>query len=229
MAARPGSPGAGVSAVPGGAEPGAAGAANRGGVAGVAPTPPPSERVSGTDPLGEEGRPTAPRDPDLVVTAQGQVGQRTLVAIHDHLRQELAQIRDAVRQVAAGRLGAAAARSLINQLTMRQNYWSLGAFCAAYCRVVSIHHTIEDEHMFVDLRRADPRLGPVLDRLGEEHEVIAAVLSRLDAALVAMVDSPDRLDEVRREVDVLTDALLSHLAYEEAELLEPIGRLALAI
>jgi alkanesulfonate monooxygenase SsuD/methylene tetrahydromethanopterin reductase-like flavin-dependent oxidoreductase (luciferase family) len=195
----------------------------------IAPTPAPEVRLAGGDPLHEAGRPRAPRESGAVVTAQGQVGQRTLVAIHDHLRQELAQIRDAVQQVMAGTTGAAAARSLINQLTMRQNYWSLGAFCAAYCRVVSIHHTIEDEHMFVDLRRGDPRLGPVLDRLGEEHEVIAGVLARLDAALVAMVEAPERIADVRREVDLLTDSLLSHLAYEEAELLEPIGRLSLAI
>ena len=81
---------------------------------------------------------------------------------------------------------------------MRQNYWTLGAFCASYCRVVSVHHTIEDERMFVELRGGDADLGPVLDRLSEEHEEIAGVLTRLDRALVAMITDTDQLPAVRR-------------------------------
>jgi hypothetical protein len=30
-------------------------------------------------------------------------------------------------------------------MTMRQSYRPLGAFCAACCRVVRVHHGIEDE------------------------------------------------------------------------------------
>jgi hypothetical protein len=156
------------------------------------------------------------------------MGQRTLVAIHDHLREELSRLREAVGDVAAGQADPAAARSLISRLTMRQNYWSLGAFCAAYCRVLTLHHTIEDERMFPDIRAAEPDLGPVLDRLAEEHEIIAGLLTDLDVALVALV-AGEAADEVRTRLATLAEGLLSHLEYEESELLDPIGRLSLPI
>ncbi|GAA3725332.1 hemerythrin domain-containing protein [Salinactinospora qingdaonensis] len=158
----------------------------------------------------------------------GEAGQR-LVRIHDHLREELRQLQDAFERVMAGHSDPAVARSMINQLTMRQNYWTLGSFCASYCRVLATHHTIEDEHMFVHLKAAQETLAPVLGRLEQEHEIIAAALSRLDAALVEMIQDPARLDGVHRAVELLADMLLSHLDYEESELVAPIDRLGLQI
>lgn len=173
----------------------------------------------------EASRPRLPKhDPAELTAAQRASGQR-LVQIHDHLRDELKQIRDAVDQVASGRRDPAAARDLINQLTMRQNYWTLGSFCASYCRLVTTHHTIEDVHMFPRLAGAQESLAPVVERLEAEHEVIAEVLTGIDAALVAMVTDSDALEEVRSQVELLDDVLLSHLDYEEEELVEPLGRL----
>ena len=123
----------------------------------------------------------------------------------------------------------AAARGIVNQLSLRQNDWSLGAFCASYCRIVGLHHTIEDQHLFTHLGRADPELKPVLTRLGEEHEVVAELLFDLDEALVAMIADAGRMADVRRAADRLAAALLFHLAYEEEELLEPIGRLEILV
>ena len=124
---------------------------------------------------------------DAVYTAAGRAGSQQLVDIHDHLRSELARVRSLVRQVADGALDVAAARSEINTMTMRQNNWTLGAFCESYCRLVTVHHTLEDRQLYPHLRRGDARLGPVLDRLTEEHHVIHDVLERVDAALVATV------------------------------------------
>jgi iron-sulfur cluster repair protein YtfE (RIC family) len=146
------------------------------------------------------------------------------VDIHDGLRAELAQLRDLIGQVATGHADAARARSLINTMTIRQNDWTLGVYCQAYCRVVTGHHTLEDRSVFPHLRNAEPGLGPVIDRLAEEHEAIAEVLERVDRALVEMVSGPDGLSAVQRAMDLLTDALLSHLAYEERELIEPLAR-----
>ena len=144
--------------------------------------------------------------------------------IHNSLRAELIQLRDVVEQVAQGMLQAGEARSLINTMALRQNNWTLGAFCESYCRIVTGHHGLEDRSVFPHLRRSDPRLAPVLDRLQDEHEVIADVLDRLDRALVALVTAPDGMTPVRQAVDLLTDALLSHLSYEERELVEPLAR-----
>ncbi|MEV2272599.1 LLM class flavin-dependent oxidoreductase [Nonomuraea africana] len=180
-------------------------------------------------PLEESTRPRLPkRDLSALPAAQQERGLH-LVMVHDQLRQELTQIRDAVEQVAAGRGEVAALRAMINQLTMRQNYWTLGSFCASYCRIVTVHHTIEDERMFPALKGAEAALAPVIDRLQEEHEVIAELLTGLDAALVAMVEDADAIDGVRERLDVLSEALLSHLAYEEEQLVEPLARLDLDI
>ncbi|PRX98666.1 LLM class flavin-dependent oxidoreductase [Allonocardiopsis opalescens] len=190
----------------------------------------PAERTAGHPPvLDPATRPRAPRRADAPASAAGRANAQHLVQIHDHLRSELEQIRGVVEQLAAGHADPASARSLINRMTMRQNYWSVGAFCASYCRMLTLHHTIEDEQMFTGLRVRDAELGPVLDRLSEEHEVIADILVRLDAALVGMVADPDSLDTVRRETETLAEQLLSHLDYEEEELLEPIARLGLRI
>ncbi|MFI7040275.1 LLM class flavin-dependent oxidoreductase [Microbispora rosea] len=179
--------------------------------------------------LDEATRPRLPKRDIAALPPRQQANGRRLVLIHDHLRRELTQIRDALEQVAAGRSDAAALRSMINELTMRQNYWTLGTFCASYCRLLTTHHTIEDEHMFPMLAAAQESLAPVVARLEQEHEVIAGVLTQLDAALVAMIDDPDRLDGVRDQVELLSDVLLSHLRYEEEELVEPIARLNLDI
>ena len=42
-------------------------------------------------------------------------------------------------------------------MTMRQNDWALGAYCQSYCRLVTTHHTIEDQSMFPHLRAATTR------------------------------------------------------------------------
>lgn len=174
----------------------------------------------------ESQRPTGPApDPAAPLTAAQRASGQHLVDVHDHLRQELEQLRDLIEQVAAGAVDLGDARSMINTMTMRQNAWTLGTYCESYCRVVTTHHTIEDVNLFPRLRAADPRLVPVVDRLEAEHHVIAEVLERVDAALVAMVSHPEGITAVRQAVELLNDTLLSHLAYEERELVEPLGRL----
>lgn len=178
----------------------------------------------------ETTRPRGPRpDPGQPLTAHQQASGRHLVDIHDHLRAELEQVRGLVDQVLDGSEQAAAARGRINEMTMRQNSWTLGAYCAAYCRVLTTHHTIEDQSMFPRLRAADPRLTPVVDRLEAEHGVIHEVLEGVDRALVAFVGPAADGAGLRRVVDELTDRLLSHLAYEEHELCDPIGRLGVLV
>ncbi len=138
----------------------------------------------------------------------------------------MARIRELIEQVEKGTVDPAAVRSLINRMTIRQNNWTLGAYCEAYCRAVSEHHTLEDTGIFPHLRRRDKRLEPVIRRLEEEHEVIAELLDRIDDSLVAVVASEDdALARLRAAMDVLTDAMLSHLSYEERELVEPLARL----
>jgi hemerythrin-like domain-containing protein len=195
------------------------------GGAAVQPTIDDGVRRSSESPWDESTRPTYdPSLPPLAWTAQERAAGQHLVDVHDHLRSELDQLFDLISQVEAGTLEASAARSLINTMTMRQNDWALGAYCQSYCRVVTTHHTIEDTSMFPHLRASDAALVPVIDRLEDEHHVIASVLDGVDRALVAVVSEADGLARLREAVDLLSDTMGSHLSYEETQLVEPLAR-----
>ncbi len=192
---------------------------------GVQPTPDSGERLAREQAWAESDRPAFAM-PEREYTAHEEATAAHLVDVHDHLRSELTQIRDIVAQVRSGAMGIGSARSAINTMTLRQNNWTLGAYCAAYCRILTGHHTLEDRSIFPHLRHAEPGLAPVIDRLEREHEVIHDLLERLDEALVAMVTAdgmPPALAELSGALDLLTDALLSHLSYEERQLLAPLA------
>jgi alkanesulfonate monooxygenase SsuD/methylene tetrahydromethanopterin reductase-like flavin-dependent oxidoreductase (luciferase family) len=195
---------------------------------GVRPTPDRGFRHTRSTVWDESARPVGPEpDPHRPFSAAETSRGQHLVDIHDHLRAELDQVRDVMEQVLAGVLDPGQARSHINTMTMRQNNWTLGTYCESYCRVVTTHHTLEDMSMLPQLGRADPRLAPVTDRLAAEHVLIHGVIEQVDRALVAFVADPGRGDDLRAAVDLLTDSLLSHLSYEERELVEPLARLPL--
>jgi alkanesulfonate monooxygenase SsuD/methylene tetrahydromethanopterin reductase-like flavin-dependent oxidoreductase (luciferase family) len=194
----------------------------------VAPTPAPTP-LTGQLPWDESTRPSYPVPAGATYTEHEQAYPQHLIDVHDALRAELAQLRDVVEQVRRGLMQVGQARSAINTMTMRQNNWTLGAYCESYCRIVTGHHSLEDHSMFRHLRRSDPAAGPVVDRLAEEHVVIHDVLERVDQALVALVSAEpagtsEVLEDFSETVDLLTDALLSHLSYEERELLHPLAR-----
>jgi alkanesulfonate monooxygenase SsuD/methylene tetrahydromethanopterin reductase-like flavin-dependent oxidoreductase (luciferase family) len=165
-------------------------------------------------------RPEGPERPESVVAGMGS----HLVDVHDHLRAELAQVFEVIGQVEAGTLDAGRARGVINEMTMRQNDWTMGAYCQSYCRLVATHHTIESTSMFPHLRRSEPSLGPVLDRLDEEHHTIHGLLEEVDRALVLVVSGEDGLGQLRTAVDRLAESLTEHLSYEEEQLVPALDR-----
>lgn len=198
-----------------------------GGAFTVEPTPDDGARASDERPWDESARPSGPSpDPDRRYEERELATGRHLIDVHDGLRAELERLREVLAQVAAGGADPAALRTFFNRMTIRQNQWTLGAFCESYCRAVTVHHTIEDQSVFPHLRRADERLAAVLDRLHEEHESIAAMLDRIDDALVALVaGEPEAMARVQAAVDLVSDAMKSHFSYEERELVEPLARL----
>ncbi|MFE9248882.1 LLM class flavin-dependent oxidoreductase [Streptomyces sp. NPDC007088] len=203
----------------------AAGAASGGEELSVRATPDSGQRRSATRLWDESTRPAGPpAEPGRRYGHEEQEPARNLVAAHDQLRADLDRLRRLVREVREDHIGPDEARSRLHELSLRQNDWALGAYCVSYCRVTTVHHTREDRKLFPYLRRRDGRLGPVLDRLTEEHHAIQGVIDRLDRELVGFVGgAPDR-DAPVATLDLLADALLSHLAYEERELIEPMAR-----
>ena len=192
---------------------------------GVTPTPDSGRRFSPTPVWDESTRPQAPAStPGTVYTDQGRAVSRHLIEVHDSLRSELDRLRDVLTQVRDGAAGAADARAELDAMTLRQNDWTLGAYCARYCTFVTGHHGLEDASILPHLAASDPALEPVIRRLTEEHVVIHAAIEDVDAALVAHLADPADHAPIQAAIDRLSDALLSHLAYEEQQLVEPLAR-----
>lgn len=193
---------------------------------GVTPTPDDGTRLSEQAAWNEATRPhRAPSAEDTVYSDRGRQTGQHLIDVHDMLRRELEELRKLLEQVREGAISAGEARSALNEMAMRQNDWTLGAFCARYCRAVAQHHGLEDDAVFPHLVQSDPSLAPVIDRLGDEHHVIADAIEQVDAALVQHINNRADFEPLQHALDFLTDALLSHLSYEEHELVEPLARL----
>ena len=194
---------------------------------GVTPTPD-AARLGDSMPWDEATRPhRPPSSPDVRYTERGRQVSQHLIDVHDHLRGELTELRSVVAQVRDGQISAGDARSALNQMAMRQNDWTLGAFCTRYCRVVAQHHSLEDVSVFPHLKRSEPALEPVIDRLTAEHHAIHDAIEEVDRALVHHINHARDFDQLQHAIDALTDTLLSHLSYEEHELVEPLARVGL--
>ena len=192
---------------------------------GLSPTEDDGTRLSGRSPWDESTRPRAsePVD-DVAYDPRGREAGKHLIDVHDMLRSELDELRKILGQVRDGALEAGAARSALNDMAMRQNDWTLGAFCSRYCNGVARHHSLEDGSIFPHLAASEPGLGAVIDRLRDEHLVIHDAIEGVDAALVHHINNPGEYDPLQDAIDFLTDALLSHLSYEEHELVDPLAR-----
>jgi hemerythrin-like domain-containing protein len=173
-------------------------------------------------------RPTLAEPADTVYPPERLAVSEHLVEVHDMLRGELARLKDMLEEVRRGLVSVGDARTQLHTMTMRQNNWTLGAYCEQYCRILTAHHSLEDSSVFPHLRRVEGA-GPVLDRLMQEHHIIHDLLERLDRALVDLVgadleDGGAAVGRLQAELDRVTEALLSHLGYEERELLHPLAQ-----
>jgi hemerythrin HHE cation binding domain-containing protein len=193
---------------------------------GVAPTPDDGVRRSARTAWDERTRPhREPAGEDVAYTRRGMLVGKHLIDVHDMLRTELRELRDLLAQVRDGALDAGDARAGLHAMALRQNDWAVGAFCARYCGFVTAHHGLEDDVIFPHLARSEPALGPVIGRLHDEHLAIHDAVQAVDAALVAHMNAPEAgCDGIQDAIDFLTDSLLSHLSYEEHEIVEPLAR-----
>ena len=192
---------------------------------GITPTPDDGVRVSLRVPWDDADRPRRARSsPSTTYSEQGRRVAKELLQIHDLLRRELSELRDVLEQVRTGKQHIGQARATLDQMTLRQNDWTLGAFCARYCGFVGQHHGIEDAAVFPHLAQREPQLAPIINRLIEEHQVIHVAIEEVDQALTDHIAHPEDYQRIQDAIDYLSDSLTSHLAYEEQELLEPLAR-----
>jgi Hemerythrin HHE cation binding domain len=193
---------------------------------GLTPTPHDGPRRSAAAAWDEAARPHRPKSPaDVTYTRRGRLVGQHLIDVHDMFRRELTELRDLLGQVREGALAAGDARGGLHAMALRQNDWAVGAFCARYCGAVAQHHGLEDDAIFPHLARSEPSLRPVIDRLAFEHLAIHDAVQAVDRALVDHMGAPGDYAGIQAAIDFLTDALLSHLSYEEHEIVEPLARL----
>ncbi|WP_328769905.1 nitroreductase/quinone reductase family protein [Streptomyces sp. NBC_00286] len=154
--------------------------------------------------------------PNVAASSMGEY----LQVIHDAFRRELALIRKEFADAGPGTTALGA--------QLRVN-------CLTFCQGLHNHHTGEDVAMFPALAARHPELAPVIERLSQEHEQIAALVEELKAVIDTVGPGSEgsptpvrnelagtelaRRDLVRKEVDRLTDALEAHLMYEEEQLI----------
>ncbi|MDV5143645.1 nitroreductase/quinone reductase family protein [Streptomyces sp. SBC-4] len=138
---------------------------------------------------------------DLTDPARLSAVAAHLVTVHDELRAELATLREG--------LGA----------TAPQLGRQLARHCLTFCGALHAHHHNEDD-VFDLLEGQFPELAGPLDRMREEHKVVARTVEELESLLTSGA-APATL---RTEVDRLATRLEEHFTYEEAQLVPVLTR-----
>ncbi|MFJ1935225.1 MULTISPECIES: hemerythrin domain-containing protein [unclassified Kitasatospora] len=141
----------------------------------------------------------ASQDGDRAVALSLQLSQA-----HQELRRRIGRIRAGIGQ-------------------RRPGDDTLRTHCLAFCAALTAHHQGEDEGMFAHLLRERPQLAGTVAKLVEDHEMIAAILTRVRELADHAAESPgDGLEAVGRELDGLTAIMESHFAYEERTISEAL-------
>lgn len=129
---------------------------------------------------------------------------RELVGAHDRLREAL----------------RIAQQSTYEQTPARRD---LLLFCHGFCVALGGHHTSEDEALFPELVARHPELSETIARLAQDHDLIAVLIQRLDAAIC----SGATVEDVAGRLDGIAAIMESHFRYEERRLVEVLASLRL--
>lgn len=117
--------------------------------------------------------------------------------VHQHLRDALADAQDA--------LSGAGPPELVRDLLVH---------CRGFCSALDRHHRGEDAVLFPAIRSAHAHLAPTLDRLTQDHSMIAHLIGGLEQAL----GSGDPAPVLDRHLEGLAAIMESHFRYEERQL-----------
>jgi hypothetical protein len=136
--------------------------------------------------------------------------------VHDMIRGDLRIVRQLAADAEAGRPAGEIAAGIAT-LAAGGPLWQLRVNCLQYCQFVHHHHQAESVMLFPALRRANPALGPVVDKLEADHAQVAVLLDDVTgtAGDLADDDTPGTRRQLSAALQVLSDVLLAHLAYEE--------------
>lgn len=144
---------------------------------------------------------------------------RELLAIHAHLRRDLRTVRRLADEARDG-LSPTTILEEIRNLETNSPLWRLRFGCMHYCRFVHAHHSIEDAYVFPTIRRQDPSLNGVVDRLEADHLKVHTITERIRAVADTVAGDASGISRFQL-VEALTELeehLLAHLAFEEQSL-----------
>jgi hypothetical protein len=151
-------------------------------------------------------------------TEQGRALFRELLWVHAAIRRDLETVQRLAAEVLDG-LPADRLNDELKELEANGPLWRLKINCLRYCRFVHLHHNAEDVLLFPRLRETDPAIGPVVDRLEDDHRRVSDQLDEVEAAAVQLTNGEGEAAR-RRVADVLTvlaENLFAHLEFEERE------------
>ncbi len=174
--------------------------------------------------LNETARPSMP--PLDGVGAPERRKGRHLAAIHRHYLSEVNQIATVLERIKAGDRPPEELAQIVLASDMRKNFEVAGTLCGHQCRVLTMHHDIEEHSLFPKLAaQGNAALTKVVDKLRAEHLVIHELLKRLGDAAGALAATPDAesFETAFAVFFNLRSSIISHFGYEEKELEEAIG------
>jgi hypothetical protein len=128
-------------------------------------------------------------------------------------------VRRLAGEVLAG-LDPAAVQAEVVSLQTGGPLWQLRVNCLRYCGFVHLHHRLESAELFPALRRSNPALEPVVDKLEADHLRVSDLLDEVEAACRALSadDTTPARQRVAGALAVLATDLLAHLEFEEEQI-----------
>jgi hypothetical protein len=150
----------------------------------------------------------------------GDALARELVWVHSKIRHDLDVIQRLAGEVLAG-ADPERIRAEIAAMQTNSPLWKLRVNCLYYCRVVHLHHSIEDRQLFPAIRRANPALDPVVDRLEDDHRRVSNHLDEVETATDELMrdDTEYARQRLVAGLQTLSEHLLAHLDFEEESIL----------
>jgi Hemerythrin HHE cation binding domain len=147
--------------------------------------------------------------------------------VHDMIRRDLRTVRQMAADVAAG-LPADEIQARIRSLATGGPLWQLRINCLQYCRFVHSHHHAESVILFPGLRRVNPALNPVVDKLEADHLAVSGLLDEVESAARALGSQEDPAIRERLTLALknLSADLLAHLQYEEENISDTLRTLS---
>ena len=137
--------------------------------------------------------------------------------VHNMLRRDLAIVRE-LADAAADGAPTVEIRAGLQELQSRGPLFQLKVNCLNYCQLVHHHHRAEDAMLFPAVRQSAPHLSSIVDKLEADHRAVSDLLRRVEDHALQLDDDAEVRSELVLALRSLSDYLLEHLDFEEANL-----------